>query len=441
MRAQAMRRVRRVLRSLIVRWRLTRERVQSGVVWNPLDGRYQQDPYATYATLLARDPVHRSRLLQGWVLSRHADIDAVLRDQKRFSNDPDTASRPPPPARLDATKSLLDLDPPDHTRLRALVSQAFTPRAIERLQPRIEEIVDALLDDLDEAAAPDVMQVIAWPLPATVIAEMLGVPFADRARFRAWSIAIARTLEPARSAAELQQARAAGEALHAYFEELIAERRAEPRDDLISALIAAEEAGDQLTHDELLVTLRLLLVAGHETTTNLIGNGLLGLLRYPEQLQQLRERPELMNTAIEELLRYDSPVQTDSRIALEDVTIGGATVRKGDQVILLLGAANRDPRAFDEPERLDLARDGVNHLSFARGVHYCLGAELARAEGQIAFRRLLERYPTITLAREPVFRDHVVLRGLRSLHVDVTSRQMGSGGEHVEASSKAEEAV
>ncbi len=414
----------RMLQPLVVRWMLFKERRRDGVVWNPIDPDYHQDPYPIYEELRTQAPMHRSELLKGWVISHHSDVDAILRDHKRFSNDSRKGNERQAIEELSDTPSMLGLDPPDHTRLRALVSKAFTPRAIEELKPRIESIVDELLDDAEAKANGqpiDVIEAVAWPLPATVIAELLGVPIEDREQFKAWSADVARTLEPTISPEEMKLAEASNKKLHQFFEDLINERRADPREDMISQLIIAEDEGEKLTHEELIVTLELLLVAGHETTTNLIGNGLLTLLRHPRELAQLRDSGAGMENAVEELIRYDSPVQLDGRTALEDIEWRGETIKSGEQVILLLGAANRDPEAFPNPNELDLTREQNFHLSFSRGLHHCLGAPLARAEGQITFQRLLDRYPEISLAEEPEFRDHVVLRGLKSLPVNVTS--------------------
>lgn len=262
----------------------------------------------------------------------------------------------------------------------------------------------------------DLMEAIADPLPVIVIAELIGVPPADRAQFKVWSDKRARTLEPTITSREREAARQAGEELDEYFLGIIAQRRAEPRDDLISALVAVEEEGDKLTEREMVVMLRLLLVAGNETTTNLIGNGMLALMQHPEQLHLLREQPDLMPTAIEELLRYDAPVQTDIRTALEDVELAGRQIRKGQGVLMLIGSANRDPEVFTDPDRLDLTRNEASHIAFGRGIHHCIGAPLARLEGRIAFEMLLERFEDIHLLTDrPQFKDHVVLRGLASL--------------------------
>ena len=412
--------VKRAFRYLAVRLLLGREWLESRATYNPLSTRLHSDPYPVYRKLRRRSPVHRSRLVGGWVLSAHADVDRVLRDYKRFSNDQRNSNRPQRfEAYAEETRSLLRLDPPDHTRLRSLVGQAFTPRAVEQLRTRVERIVDELFDKIGDAGRFDAIEDLAYPLPITVIAEMVGVPAEDRDQFKTWSSDVARVLEPGTSEEEARRSLRSRAALSEYFNKIIAQRQVEPRDDLISALIAAEDEGDKLSRDETLATLVLLLVAGNETTKNLIGNGLLALLRQPDQLQRLRDNPEMIESAIEELLRFDSPVQLDGRTALEDVEIGGKQVRKGQQIVLLIGAANRDPEVFADPDRLDLGREAQSHISFGRGIHHCLGAPLARIEGQVAFRKLLERFSEIRLDGLPRFRDHVVLRGLRSLPVKV----------------------
>ncbi len=421
-----MSKVRDLIQPLVLRGLMLKERVQTGVVWNPLDDGYHQNPYETYERMRAKDPMHASALTGAWVFSRHADCDAILRDHRRFSNDARNANNPANDVagNLDDTHSMLMLDPPDHTRMRSLVSLAFTPKALEAWRPRIEAIVDRLLDEASPSGQVDMLDALAVPLPTTVIAEMLGVPTDDLPQFKVWSDDVSRTLEPTITPAELEQAQRSNKELAAFFEGIIEQRRAEPRDDLVSQLIAAEEEGDQLTHEELQVTLRL--IAGNETTTNLIGNGLLALLRHPDQLERLRREPELMESAVDELLRYDSPVQTDGRTALEDVEWNGKLIKEGQQVFLLLGSANRDPDEFPEPDRLDLSRGSKRHMSFGRGIHHCLGAPLARIEAQVALGKLLERYERLELAGEPEFKDHIVLRGLRQLPVGVTPARVTS---------------
>ncbi|GIX46396.1 MAG: cytochrome P450 [Candidatus Tectimicrobiota bacterium] len=415
--------IRKVLAPLAVRALLLREWWQSGVTYYPLSPRVRRDPYPHYARLRARDPVHWSALMNAWVVSRYADVDAILRDHRRFANDPRKCTR----SRLLRTPleagepSMLFLDPPDHTRLRSLVSKAFTPQAIAALEPRIRAIVNELLDGIADPAAFDLIEVLAYPLPVIVIAELLGVPPQDRAQFKRWSDQRARILEPVLTARERQEAMQAAKELDAYFLRILDARRREPRADLISALVAAEEQGDRLTQAELLVMLRLLLVAGNETTTNLIGNGMLALLRHPDQLHLLRARPELLPSAVEELLRYDAPVQIDARTAVEDVDLHGRHIAKGQAVILLLGAANRDPEVFPHPDTLDIIRQQASHIAFGRGIHHCLGAPLARLEARIAFEALLQRFADLRLlSEEPPWRDNVVLRGLRALPLRAT---------------------
>jgi len=365
------------------------------------------------------------------VATRYADVDAILRDQKRFSNDPRQRQR----TRAARTtvdnpggQSMLFVDPPEHTRLRALVNKAFTPQAIAALTPRIQAIVQELLDQIPEPSHFDLIDTLAYPLPVIVMAELLGIPPQDRVQFKYWSDRRARVLEPTITPPEIQEANRAAYELDEYFRGVIKARRLEPRDDLISTLVATEEAGDTLTQDELLVMLRLLLIAGNETTTNLIGNGMLALLRHPDQLQKLREHPDLMDTAVEEMLRYDTAVQLDFRTALEDVEIGGQRITKGQGIMLLLGAANHDPEVFHAPEQFDITRREANHLSFGRGVHHCLGAPLARTEARLAFTGLLERFSTIHLLTEhPPFKDNVVLRGLQSLPIGATPVRVFAG--------------
>ena len=410
------------LRSVAINAVLVRERWQSAVVYNPLSARMAQDPYPDYTKLRERDPVHRSRLANSWVFTRYADVDAILRDHRNFSSDPrkrelSKRQRAALPSPDDYT--MLFLDPPDHTRLRGLVNKAFTRRAVNALEPHVRGFLGKLLDGVaDPAGGFDLMEAVANPLPVIVIAEMLGVPPEDRTRFRTWSNQRARLLEPTISPEERAVGAKAAKALDEYFLPIVQARRADPQNDIVSALAQAEEAGDALTEREMLTMLRLILVAGNETTTNLIGNGLLALLRHPDQIERLRADPGLIPSAVEELLRFDSPVQTDFRGALKDCEVNGFPVRRGQAVITLLGAANRDPAAFEEPDRLDVGRDGGSHLSFGRGIHHCLGAPLARLEGRIVFETLLERFASMRLlTKRPAFRNSVVLRGLESLPI------------------------
>ena len=398
-----------------------RERWRSGVSYNPFSDRTVQDPYPLYAELRTRSPVHRSTLLDAWLFTRHADVDTILRDHRRFGSDPrkGTLSRRqrallPPADEL----PIVALDPPDHTRLRALVNKAFTQRAVSALEPRIRAILGTLLDDIDDPGTFDLLQAVARPLPVMVIAEMLGVPSGDRDRFSVWSALRARMLEPALTPRERSAGVAAGIAFDTWFRPIVEQRAAAPTDDIVSALALARDREARLSNRETLNMLRLLVIAGNETTTNLIGNGMLALLRNPDQLQRLRDDPGLIPAAVDEVLRFDSPVQTDFRRVLADCEVGGFALRKRDNIALSLGAANRDPAAFEDPDRLDVGRNQGSHLSFGRGIHHCLGTALARLEGRIAFEMLLERFSRIELHdRRPRFRQGVVLRGLDSMTV------------------------
>ena len=388
----------------------------AAVNYNPLLPRVRRDPYPTYRALRRRDPVHRSLLLDTWVLARHQDVSFVLRDD-RFSVERERWRGFQLLAPAPRVASMLVVDPPYHTRLRGLVSRAFTPRTVERLRPRIEAIVDEALERGAARGGMELVEELAYPLPVTVIAELLGVPAEDWPRFRAWSAALVASLDPMsarddRSVAAMLEAR---EALGAYLSEVIALRRREPGEDLISGLLSVEESGEGLSHLELVVMANLLLVAGHETTVNLIGNGVLALLRHPEQLALLRERPEIVGSAVEELLRWDSPVQLTARVALQPVELGGQLVEPGELVLALLGSANRDGDQFCDPDRLDLTRDPNPHLSFGRGIHFCLGAPLARLEAQIAIGALVSRFPRLRLAGAVRRRPTVTLRGLSRL--------------------------
>ncbi|HEV8438018.1 MAG TPA: cytochrome P450 [Methylomirabilota bacterium] len=389
--------------------------------FNPMDSDFIANPYPTYHRLRAEDPVHQSPL-GFWVLTRYEDVAAALRDP-RFAKEAIAAFVA---ARFGFAApgiglSMLDRDPPDHTRLRSLVSKAFTPRVVETLRPHIQQIVDGLLDRVAGAASMDLIEDFAYPLPVIVICQMLGVPVEDRERFKQWGLDIARGLDAIMLPPDSEVTRrsaASRNAITDYFRELIAERRASPRADMLSALIAAEEAGDKLSEEELLATCILLLVAGHETTVNLIGNGTLALLRHPAELRRLREAPTLIASAVEELLRYDGPVQRTARIPSEDVTIGDRTIAKGELVMPFIGAADRDPAQFRDPDRLDITRGDNRHIAFGWGIHFCLGAPLARVEGQIAINTLVQRLPKLALATDtPQFRQSLTLRGLSTLPV------------------------
>jgi cytochrome P450 len=386
------------------------------------------DPYPTYHALRDHGPVYQDG--HTWIVTRHAHIKAVAHDPRLRKGPVTEALVAALPAAVreaaapfsdSISRNMLRVDPPDHTRLRGLVSKAFTPRTVEALRPRIERLVQDLLDAAGGAGGMDVIRDLAYPLPAIVIMEMLGIPAEDRDRFKAWTDDQFAFLGGRFPGDPLEPARRAGEstlAMNDYLRGLIAERRRAPRADLISAMVAAEEQGDRLDEHELMATTALLLGAGHETTTHLIGNGLLALLRHEPELRRLQGEPALMLPAVEELLRYDGPVQFVNRIPAEAMDIGGVTIPAGDTIMLVIAAANRDPGQFAEPDRLELSRQPNDHLGFGFDRHFCLGAHLARVETQIALSALLTRFPDLALAAETFdWQPNPLIRGLRSLPV------------------------
>jgi cytochrome P450 len=373
----------------------------SGVALTPFDPAFAESPHHALDALRERAPVHYDEPFRRYVLTRHDDIDAVLRDRSLSvdgrKSAPDTfmALFKPEPGR---EPSILLMDPPDHTRLRSLITRAFTPRAVEAMAPRIREIVDALLDAVAGEPGFDLIAAFAGPLPTIVIAEMLGVDPADRADFKRWSDIGVMSFDPTLTPEAREQVRAASAELDTYLRRVIAERRAEPRTDLVSSLLAVEDEHGALT-DELVVTMcGLLLAAGNVTTTDLIGNGVLALLQHPDQLARLREDPSLIRNAVEEMLRYDSPVVETGRQPLDAREIAGCPVAAGESLSLMLAAANHDPAAYPEPHRFDITRADTHHHSFGGGAHFCLGAPLARLEAQIAIPALLARFPGLRLA-------------------------------------------
>ena len=394
------------------------------LIFNPWLPEIHANPYPVYARLQEEDPVHQP--FPGvWILSRHRDVAALLRHPAMSSDRRNSPvyeefikALPVEPDDGALTPSMLFLDPPDHDRLRRLANKAFTPRAVERLVPRIHQVVTGLLDRAEEMSEFDVIADLAYPLPVTVISEMLGVPEADREALRSWSLDLIYTLDPMLSVEALARAQRAGAEFRAYLRELIADRRRNLGDDLLSGLIQAEDEGQQLTPQELVATCVLLLVAGHETTSSFIGNGMLALLRNPDQYARLHADPGLMRSAGEELLRFDSPVQLTGRLVLRDTEIAGQRVDAGQDVVALVGAANRDPTVFADPDVLDLGRPDNRHLAFGGGIHFCLGAPLARVEGGTAIASLAQRFPALELAtEEPKWRDTVTLRALSELPV------------------------
>ncbi|WP_326565957.1 cytochrome P450 [Amycolatopsis rhabdoformis] len=387
---------------------------------------YKADPYPLYRAWREEAPV--AEIAPGFlVVSGLAEGTDVVRDPAFGHPEPEVLDPATlhPDDLVDAdgrpVVSFLGLNPPDHTRLRRLVSKAFTPRTVERLRPRVEDITARLIAELIDAGSADLMTALAAPLPIEVISEMLGVPMADRSRFAEWSHALARALDPAFLVADdvLVAAGNAGREFNAYFRALAAERRRSPGEDLLSDLVAVTDQGDKLTEAELLVTLTLLLVAGHETTTNLIGNGVLALLRTDDGLRSLGAGGELAANAVEEVLRHDSPVQLTSRVALQPTHIGSTAVAPGTQAIVLIGAANRDPATHPSPDTFDPTREPSRHLAFGQGIHFCLGSPLARLEGATAFRELARHTPTLRLAGTPTWNPTVTMRGLSALPVTV----------------------
>ncbi len=373
-----------------------------------------------------------------WLVTRYDDVAALLKDE-RFVKDkenalsPEQARKQPwvPDLFKPLARNMLDVDPPDHTRLRQLVHSAFTPRLVERLRERIQTLTEELIVAAERRGRMDLITDYALPIPTTIIAEMLGVPASDRHRFHRWSRVIVAS---APSGWRMARAIPSAIAFLRYIRRLVKARRSSPRDDLVTALVQAEQEGERLNEDELVSMVFLLLIAGHETTVNLIGNGMLALLRHPDQMKRLRDEPGMIKVAVEELLRFDGPLETATeRYAREDVKIAGATIPRGGLVYAVLGSANRDERQFPDPDRLDLSREPNRHLAFGLGVHYCLGAPLARLEAQVAIGALVGRVPSLRISRGSLrWRRGLVLRGLEALPVDLTanariSQSRGSG--------------
>lgn len=386
------------------------------------------NPFPLYRQLLAEDPVHDTGFGL-WLVSSYELCRSALRDP-RFSAEFRTMAdyeatmvavgRNTPVQDL-MERLMLFRDPPDHTRLRGLVQRAFSPRMIEAFRTRVAEVCEGLLDAAEERGGElELMADLAWPLPVVVIAELLGVPPDERERFRGWASDLALAFDLGMTPERARRATVAQEAFVEFFLELAADRAREPRGDLLTALVQAEEAGDRLTPDELVSNLILLLIAGHETTMNLIGNGVHALLRHPDELARLREDPSLAPAAVEELLRYDSPVQLVIRFTHEQLELGGRTIPKGARVMLLVGAANHDPARFADPDRLDLGRGDRGHLAFGGGPHFCLGNALARLEGEVVIPALLRRFPDLRLLEEtPRYRPTMTLRGLEALRLGI----------------------
>lgn len=415
------------------------------------------NPYSFYEKLRREEPVHWDEELGLWVLTRYADIDSLYTDERfsraqglmrGFDRLPASEQQIAAPVYHSFSKTVFYADPPYHTHLRGLMNHAFTPRRVERLRPYVQKTVNDLLDGMQAAAEKDMIHDLAYPLPVMVIAELLGLPQSDRARFKKWSDDLFAILGTVRhkSTALLEQAAHSLDELTDYVKMLSRQRREHPRDDLLTALLAVtdeedeacphphgsslphaqgelvrdREASSTLTEEELVSNINILLSTGHETTTHLIGNGLLALLQHPGQLKKLREKPALLGPAIEEMLRYDNPVQITYRSALEDASIRGRFIRKGDLVNTIIGSANRDPDRFSNPDDFNITRNEGRHLGFGIGIHFCIGAPLVRLEAEVVFETILRRFPQISLGTENLeWQEHPIFRGVKSLPIHV----------------------
>ena len=393
-----------------------------------LNPRFKADPFPFFARLRAERPVWSTTLPDKttiWLLSRYEDVFALFGDERFAKNrynamTPEQVRKQPwiPPMFRPLERTMLDLDPPDHARLRQLVHKAFTPRLIEQMRARVQTLADELLENVARKGEMDLIRDYALPLPMTLITEILGVPSRDRDRFHKWSKVIVSVNQFNHNWHVIP----AVWMFNRYIRRFFKVRRADPKDDLVSALIHAEDAGDTLSEDELLAMVFLLLIAGHETTVNLIGSGMLALLEHPDQMERLRHAPSLIKSAVEELLRYTAPVfMSTERYAREDVTIKDVTIPRGGMALGVIGSANRDETVFEKPDALDITRENNRHLSFGQGIHYCLGAALARLESQIAINTLLDRMPDLRLKGSPEalrWRSSLILRGLEALPVE-----------------------
>lgn len=401
----------------------------SALAFDPWDPAFLADPYPAYAELRARGRVHYYEPTDQWLVPHHADVSALLRErrlgrtyQHRFTHEDFGRTAPPPehePFHVLNDHGMLDLEPPDHTRIRRLVSKAFTPRTVEQLKPYVRQLAGELVAGLVEAGGGDLLTDVAEPLPVAVIAEMLGIPESDRGQLRPWSADICGMYELSPSPETAEKAVRASVEFSDYLLELIAARRKEPGEDLISGLIAAHDEGDRLTEQEMISTAVLLLNAGHEATVNATVNGWWALFRNPGQLSALRADHYLIPSAIEELMRYDTPLQLFERWVLDEIEIDGTTIPRGAEIAMLFGSANHDPEVFEAPAALDLTRKDNPHISFSAGIHYCIGAPLARIELAASMSALLEQAPTLRAAADPERKPNFVIRGLEGLQVEV----------------------
>ncbi|MEG4806312.1 cytochrome P450 [Microcoleus sp. F8-D3] len=403
------------------------------VNFNLFDPKFNANPYPTYHRLRNEDPVHRYFVGGDWIVTRYADVKAVLKSgcvrtddrpksiqerNKYFvhkENNLDTLA-------YTTSRFLFYMNPPDHTRLRGLVGKGFSSAVVERMRPHIQEIVDELLDKVRHKGSMDIVAELASPLSVSVISKLLGIPKEAQQQLHQWTNVLSRILDPLVSLKEYEAMNQATEEIQEYLRTLIAAREKAPQEDLISNLIAAKEQSDRLSQKELLAICTLLFGAGEETTGNTIGNGMLALLQHPNQMGQLKREPTMIQSAVEELIRYDSAIQMLTRIATDNLEIGNQTIKAGEKIVLCLGAANRDPAQFSNPDELNINREQNHHLAFADSIHYCLGAALARVETQVAINTLIQRFPDLKLAsNKQEWKKSIVIRGLKSLSVSFTN--------------------
>lgn len=400
--------------------------------FNPFNKEFHVDPYLTYHHLRSEDPVHRYFVRGDWVLTRYADVKAVLKSKcVRTHDQPELIQQKNQYLQskgknlnalaYNSNKFLFYMNPPDHGRLRSLVVKAFSSTVVERMRPRIQEIVNDLLGQIHHKGTMDIIADLAGPLPVAVIGNMLGIPSEAQNQLHQWSNVLSRILDSLMSLEEYEVLNKAIEEFQEYLRDLIDKREKDPQDDLISALIAVREQSERLSQDELLTTCMLLFMTGEETTVNTIGNGMLALLNHPQQMETLKREPTIIQKAVEEMLRYDSPVQITERIAIDNIKIGNQTIQAGEKIILCLGSANRDPAEFPNPDQLNVNRCENNHLAFGDGIHYCLGAALARTQAQIAINTLVQQLPNLKLATDKLeWRRNKALRGLTTLPLTFT---------------------
>lgn len=397
--------------------------------FNLFDPKFNANPYLTYSRLRSEDPVHRYFVGGDWIVTRYADVKAVLKSGCVRTDDRPKSIKERNQYFQDKGKNLNTLayttsrflfymNPPEHTRLRGLVGKAFSPIVVERMRPHIQEIVDELLDKVRHKGSMDIVADLASPLSVNVISKLLGIPNEAQQQLHQWSHVLSRILDPLVSLEEYEAMNKATEEFQEYLRIIIAEREKNPQADFISTLIAAQEQNDRLTQKEILAVCTLLFGAGEETTGNTIGNGMLALLQHPNEMEQLKREPTMIQSAVEETIRYDSAIQMLTRIATDNLEIGNQTVKAGEKIVLCLGAANRDPAEFPEPDQLNINRDQNQHVAFGDSIHYCLGAALARLETQIAINTLIQQFPDLKLASNKLeWRKSIVLRGLKALPV------------------------